>query len=777
MPRTKSRPCLAGRHELSPNVKTVDGCQACKGEAALAWITAWVTAAEPTLGRERVVKAISAAATSIGQLRRLRAYLDEDPIALSRGDSNAENVVNRLAHELAAHGARFVVLPACADCGRPKPLPNRVEGGRVCNECRSLRTTLPCVNCRNVKPVGHRDENGAVWCDHCWRHSPTKTERCSLCDKPGRVTTRSGAGEPICHRCYRAPARACGQCGELGRIVSTRTGTPVCAACYEYPLRPCGRCGRLRQVGRRPRDGEPELCVGCARPPIAVCSLCSKRRRCHFVAEGTPVCIPCSPRRSQSCAHCGHERPATAHWTEGPVCDSCYRAALRHRGACADCRQERRLVDPPGPAAIRCSSCAGMAPFTGHICGRCGTEDKLYERELCPRCVLSDRTTELLADQGGSVPDDLLPLQRAIVASPSAIQGIAWLRRSGAAGILREIRAAGQVPTHETLDRLGRPKAVTRLRHLLVVSEVLPARPERLRELERWIAELVGAVANDGDRHLLRAYARWRLLERLRRGSRENDISVGAALRARSRLRTSLAFLGWLRSRGTTFATCGQADVDLWLATGPPSRHNVREFVLWASSKGPGPPLDVPAKVSREGPALANDERWAIAKRLLQDDGLDPVDRVTGSFVLLYAQQLTRISRVTVEDVTIRPEGVSVRFGRESIELIPPVASLVARLCRERRSCCVGSPRTNWLFPGQFAGQPISASWLGQRLRRLEIHATPARRAALMQLGAELPAVLLADLLGISPKTAVHWVRAAGGDWAKYAAERARTAR
>ncbi len=46
-----------------------------------------------------------------------------------------------------------------------------------------------------------------------------------------------------------------------------------------------------------------------------------------------------------------------------------------------------------------------------------------------------------------------------------------------------------------------------------------------------------------------------------------------------------------------------------------------------------------------------------------------------------------------------------------------------------------------------------------------------------MQLGAELPAVLLADLLGISPKTEVHWVRAAGVDWATYAAERARIAR
>ena len=50
----------------------------------------------------------------------------------------------------------------------------------------------------------------------------------------------------------------------------------------------------------------------------------------------------------------------------------------------------------------------------------------------------------------------------------------------------------------------------------------------------------------------------------------------------------------------------------------------------------------------------------------------------------------------------------------------------------------------------------------------------PTRQAALLQLAAELPAPVLADLLGLHANTAVEWVRAARGDWSVYAASGAR---
>ena len=46
-----------------------------------------------------------------------------------------------------------------------------------------------------------------------------------------------------------------------------------------------------------------------------------------------------------------------------------------------------------------------------------------------------------------------------------------------------------------------------------------------------------------------------------------------------------------------------------------------------------------------------------------------------------------------------------------------------------------------------------------------------ARSTALFQLATELPAALLARMLGIHISVAVAWQRAAAGDWATYAAE------
>ena len=61
-----------------------------------------------------------------------------------------------------------------------------------------------------------------------------------------------------------------------------------------------------------------------------------------------------------------------------------------------------------------------------------------------------------------------------------------------------------------------------------------------------------------------------------------------------------------------------------------------------------------------------------------------------------------------------------------------------------------------------------------QSLRAIGIHAGQARSSALFQLATELPAALLARMLGIHIKVAVEWQRASSGDWARYAAEYSR---
>src|SRR5262249_3261670 len=105
----------------------------------------------------------------------------------------------------------------------------------------------------------------------------------------------------------------------------------------------------------------------------------------------------------------------------------------------------------------------------------------------------------------------------------------------------------------------------------------------------------------------------------------------------------------------------------------------------------------------------------------------------------------------------------------------PPAAARPRRPGAARAPGGAGPPpATTWLFPGHLPGRPITPARLGERLRAMGIYAQTGRRAALLDLAAQLPAAVLADLLGLHETTAAKWMHQAGGDWSRYAAELAR---
>ena len=61
-----------------------------------------------------------------------------------------------------------------------------------------------------------------------------------------------------------------------------------------------------------------------------------------------------------------------------------------------------------------------------------------------------------------------------------------------------------------------------------------------------------------------------------------------------------------------------------------------------------------------------------------------------------------------------------------------------------------------------------------RRLNALGIYVRSNRNTAMLQLAAELPAVVIADLLGVHTGTATRWVHEASGNWTSYAADRSR---
>ncbi|HUZ52011.1 MAG TPA: hypothetical protein VMU94_05730 [Streptosporangiaceae bacterium] len=131
---------------------------------------------------------------------------------------------------------------------------------------------------------------------------------------------------------------------------------------------------------------------------------------------------------------------------------------------------------------------------------------------------------------------------------------------------------------------------------------------------------------------------------------------------------------------------------------------------------------------------------------------------------------------MTISQITSRGNQTFILLGRHDMPVPGPLADTIRQLVSGGRSYRgVGSPTEGpWLIPGHMPGRPITPSRLGERLRAIGIYAQTGRRAALLDLAAQLPAAVLSDLLGLHETTAAKWIQQAGGDWTSYAAELSR---
>jgi hypothetical protein len=230
---------------------------------------------------------------------------------------------------------------------------------------------------------------------------------------------------------------------------------------------------------------------------------------------------------------------------------------------------------------------------------------------------------------------------------------------------------------------------------------------------------------------------------------------------ARRNIKAATVLLDWLTVRNLTLATARQADLEAWLSSEHETyRADAGNFIRWAR-KHKLTRLDA-AAARWSGPSgvIDTETRWEQARWLLHDGTLKPEDRVAGLLVLLYAQWPAAISHLTLGHVDTSDDQARIRLGREPVVLPEPLDALVRQLVATRHGhAAIGDAGTSpWLFPG---GQP------GQ----LGIRSGQSRSAALFQLATDLPAAILALLLGIHISVAVAWQRAAAGDWAAYAAD------
>ncbi|MFF7074574.1 hypothetical protein [Streptomyces pseudovenezuelae] len=267
-----------------------------------------------------------------------------------------------------------------------------------------------------------------------------------------------------------------------------------------------------------------------------------------------------------------------------------------------------------------------------------------------------------------------------------------------------------------------------------MATGALPPRDERLGALEKWVIATVQARTDPAERRILHGYAVWHHLRRLRRRIGDQHTTQLQDLNVRCHVTSVDNFLTWLAGAGLSLGTCTQSDLEHWMTDAAFSyRDETGHFVRWSVQHRHAYGLTCGA-VRWTGPqgTIDSEKRWADARRLLSDNALPTADRVAGLLLILYAQKISTISQLTVDDVDITGDTVAIAFGSSPVTLPSPLAALVRELVATRRGKAkIGTPDdVPWLFPGGQPGRPLSDS-----------------------------------------QVAVQWQRASAGDWASYAAD------
>jgi hypothetical protein len=773
-----------------------------------------VAGGETRLDRESIREVAAAVAGGRAKRRRLAQALLERPTLLIDGRSPAPRVVGDLLIALRTAGAANVPAPVCAECGKALRTFHRRGQDWYCGVCGPRRE--PCAGCGNTRRVHSRDREGRARCIACQvdgdpiqlvikvvasidsaipadavataaRAAASQSGQrhqlaWALLERP-ELLTGAGAQAPVPSVLRLIDALievgangivrpVCPRCGRARALVKPRDGLRLCRNCVaKSRAETCSRCGSHREAATRDKHGKP-LCPNCLITDPANlenCLGCGRRRSVSVRTPDGPLCPACRPAHTRVCSICGRSAPGEISKLTGkPWCHAC----RQRRARCVGCGNVRP-VRGGSIAAPLCATCTRPDGSIWHTCPGCGEHSQNRSRR-CARCSLQRRLHELLRDDTDTIHPRLQSLHEHLANHDRPNTVLGWLNKDTATAILRELTAGDRALTHATLDELPDSKPLRHLRSILVATGALPPRDEHMIRLERWIT---ATIAEHREQQLLHRYIVWHCVRRLRQRNNGKHASYGQIVGVRQQLRAAITLLDWLARQSLELANAGQSDLDTWLASGHATgRREAGHFVRWArrqkltsldfeATKWGGPTGD-----------FDTEARWRQARRLLHDASIKAEDRVAGLFVLLYAQWPAAISRLTLDHVQADEHQVLIRLGREPIVLPEPLDALVRQLLTTRHGhASLGDQGTSpWLFPGGRPGQPISAAQVGERLRQLGLRPGQDRSSALFGLASELPAALLARLLGITISVAVSWQRASGGDWTNYAADYSR---
>ena len=366
------------------------------------------------------------------------------------------------------------------------------------------------------------------------------------------------------------------------------------------------------------------------------------------------------------------------------------------------------------------------------------------------------------------------PIREALLSAANPKSVLSWLGRSNGARILAALARHHGPLTHELLDAFPRSQSRSQIRQALVHAGLLPPRQELIEDVSAWLDDLLGDVPRE-HAQLVRPFARWAVLHRARNRARTRPFTEASGTWARQQIRAAMDFLAWLDQHGTSLACIGQPEIDAWLTCGGSQRYSIRSFLTWAHRNHLAGPVTVPPRQARTPQQeLPEDQRWHQLHRCLHQTALPLRVRIAGALVLLYGQPVSRIVQLKPAQLSRHHEQAYLLLDQHPVLIPPPLTDLIGQLhaAAAPPACSPAGKPASWLFPGLRPGQHLAVNGLVHQLNAHGIQSRTGRSAALINLAADLPAAILADLLGLHINTAVRWVQHARRDWASSLAAR-----
>lgn len=351
----------------------------------------------------------------------------------------------------------------------------------------------------------------------------------------------------------------------------------------------------------------------------------------------------------------------------------------------------------------------------------------------------------------------------ALAAAPNAAATVRWLAAPHIRDLLDDL-ITGRLPlTHQALaTRPGR--SAIYLRDLLLSCGALPPADRQLAGYEGWLHHRLAGLASHPHERLLRQFSLWHQLPRMRTRATTGPLRPTARKYAEQRFIQAEKFLSWTVTIGRRPSDLTQADIDAWHATAAiHQKQGTRSFLTWAMTARHIPVLQLPQIRFNKGEAITQHRRLALLCRYLTDEDTPVRIRAIACLMLLYAQPLSRILRLTTSDITHDDGQTWICFGHPPAPVPEPFASLL-----HQQISAQPASHSGWLFPGRNPGQPAAYGTIFTLLHDRGFPMRTARASALRQLVLQAPAPVIAEALGFHHTTTQRQRANAAGTWAHY---------